>query len=125
MNRLSAVAIAAALLFVSACSSDSSSSAPQESTDTPSASPTEPVSPSEEPEAATPEPDPTPEVITYVDVVVGPLTNATICDDYATLIEKYESVVVKRTESLEGKAGDHRSAATAKPRERPADVEAP
>jgi len=111
VNRSSAVVIAAALLLVGACSSESSSSAPQQSADTPSASPTEPASPSEEPEAATPEPEPTPEVITYADVVTGPLTTAEICNSYSELVDRYTSVVAKREKSLDGKADDSYKAA--------------
>ena len=106
MKFLAAVGISAALLFVTACSSDSSSSASPEPEGSSSASPTQIASPSEEAGEETPEAEPTPEIITYADVVSEPITTAEICTAYSDLIDQYTSTVAKRTKSLDGKAGD-------------------
>lgn len=107
MKIVAAVGVAAGLFFVGACASDSPSSAPQSTADSTSASPAESESASNEPS----EVEPTPEVITYADVVSGPITNAEICASYADLIDRYTSVVAKRTKSLDGKSNDPYKAA--------------
>lgn len=111
MKRIGIVIATTAVLFISACSSESASDAQQESQDSSSQAT---VETEESPESASvedPEPDPTPEVITYMDVISGPITNAEICTSYTELIDRYTAVVDKRTKSLEGKDDDPYKAA--------------
>lgn len=100
------VVLLAVTIFASACASSPSTSSDP--------APSNSQEPSTEAEStpAVASASPTPTAITFEDVVVGgSITSASICENYTTLLGKYEDIAAKRAERLSAASGDSYKAA--------------